>query len=463
MKAMAGTIRMRFSTVFPALLTGILLLVGADPSGAFSVCSRSAILIDASNGSVLYEQDADEPIAPASVTKIMTLYLVFDAIKAGEAHPWDRVPVSKAAASTGGSRMGLRAGTLVPLEELIQGIAVVSGNDAAVAVAEYLSGTVDQFVMKMNHKARELGMHHTFFKTPNGLPAKGQLSTARDLAKLSLSYIRHYPEALHIHSMTSYTYNNATHRNANRLLGTCPGVDGIKTGFVCASGYNLAATAKRGDVRLIAVVMGARSACVRANESEKLLEAGFQKIQAGGADHQFGEGILARAPLNRGTTDTRSVCALPRTPVDKKTPVFRAASASPVASKLARPATLNPRAVNPVAGRSKEKEPTVLASKANPSKTAIAVKSGEAARISNTKTTAAVTKKRNVIEGSEPPALAKTPSKVPLKRSPGQESKTPVAKGSGDPKCSPRNQQPPQQALNTKPPAPASKKKPGQS
>jgi len=153
--------------------------------------------------------------------------------------------------------MGLRAGRDVTLEELIKGIAVVSGNDAAVAAAEHLSGSVENFVAKMNIKAKELGMANSEFMTPNGLPAKGQVTTARDLARLSLSYIRHYPEALHIHSLTSYTYCTSTHHNANRLLGTCPGVDGIKTGFVCASGFNLAATAKRGDVRLIAVVLGA--------------------------------------------------------------------------------------------------------------------------------------------------------------------------------------------------------------
>jgi D-alanyl-D-alanine carboxypeptidase len=287
------------------LLVPFLSLWTIEASGASYLDTRSAILLDAADGQLLYEQNADFPIAPASVTKILTLYLVFDAIKQGRVHPSDRVSVSKRAANTGGSRMGLRAGRDVTLEELIKGIAVVSGNDAAVAAAEHLSGSVENFVVKMNLKAKELGMANSEFMTPNGLPAKGQVTTARDLAKLSLSYIRHYPEALHIHSLTSYTYCTSTHHNANRLLGTCPGVDGIKTGFVCASGFNLAATAKRGDVRLIAVVLGARSPWIRTIETDRLLEAGFQKLALDSRDTGSVEEILAKRELPKHTRDIR--------------------------------------------------------------------------------------------------------------------------------------------------------------
>lgn len=288
---MFGILRL---TALCLLLATVFLLGGPGDARASYICTRSAILIDAADGQVLYEQDADTLIPPASVTKILTLYLAFDAIKQGQIHPWDLVRISQRAANTGGSRMGLRAGTEVPVEELIKGIGVVSGNDAAVAMAEHLSGSVEDFVEKMNIKAKQLGMVNSEFKTPNGLPAQGQVTTARDLAKLSSSYIQHYPEALHIHSMTSYTYCKATHHNANRLLGVCPGVDGIKTGFVCAAGFNLAATAKRGDVRLIAVVMGARAPWVRTVETEKLLEAGFQKMAADSGDSPSVEQILAK-------------------------------------------------------------------------------------------------------------------------------------------------------------------------
>ncbi len=286
-------------------------LSGFGDASASYICSKSAVLINAADGKVMYEQNADLPIPPASVTKILTLYLVFDAIKHGQVHPWDLVKVSSRAANTGGSRMGLRAGRQVPLEELIKGIAVVSGNDAAVAAAEHLSGSVEAFVEKMNLKARELGMENSEFKTPNGLPAAGQFTTARDLSKLSRSYIQHYPEALHIHSMTSYAYGNSSHHNANRLLGSCPGVDGIKTGFVCASGFNLSATAKRGDVRLIAVVLGARAPWVRTVETEKLLEAGFEKMAADSADTGSVEQILARRETSGNGGNARLACAPP--------------------------------------------------------------------------------------------------------------------------------------------------------
>jgi len=303
-------------------------------SEASYVCARSAILINTADGQVLYEQNPDSLIPPASVTKILTLYLVFDAIKQGQVHPWDLVKISRRAANTCGSRMGLKAGKEVPLEELIKGIAVVSGNDGAVAAAEHLSGSVENFVSKMNIKARELGMGNSEFMTPNGLPAKGQVTTARDLAKLSLSYIQHYPEALHIHSMTSYTYNNASHHNANRLLGTCPGVDGIKTGFVCASGFNLSATAKRGDVRLIAVVMGARAPWVRTVETEKLLEAGFQKMASDSRDGGTVEEILAKQQTSGNGKHVRLACAPPTPAGDGSSAHLKRSKAQRISGKV---------------------------------------------------------------------------------------------------------------------------------
>lgn len=273
--------RTKTAVVWVAWLLLTVLIPGLAGAAPFSVNSRSAILIDTRDNRVLYEKNADSLIAPASITKVLSLYLIFEAIRDGRARLWDNVNVSCRAANTGGSRMGLRAGDQVPLEEIIKGMAVVSGNDACVAAAEHFSGSVEQFVREMNIKARMLGMRNTVFMTPNGLPAKGQLTTARDISRLSLAYLHRFPESLNIHSMCTYTYRTETHRNANRLLGKCPGVDGLKTGFVCASGYNLAATAKRGDVRLLAVVMGAPSAGTRASETEKLLEYGFQLVGGG--------------------------------------------------------------------------------------------------------------------------------------------------------------------------------------
>ncbi len=174
--------------------------------------------------------------------------------------------------------MGLREGDQVPVGELIKGMAVASGNDACVAIAEHLCGSVERFVQLMNRKAAELGMHHTVFLTADGLPADGQITTARDMAKLSMAYLRRFPYALDVHSIQSYTYRRSTHRNANRLLGTCPGVDGLKTGFVCASGYNFIATANRGNHRLVAVVLGASSPGIRAAETAKLINHGYAAL-----------------------------------------------------------------------------------------------------------------------------------------------------------------------------------------
>ncbi|MFZ5426830.1 MAG: D-alanyl-D-alanine carboxypeptidase family protein [Thermodesulfobacteriota bacterium] len=239
---------------------------------------NAAFLMNMKNGKVYYAHDADERIPPASITKVLTLYLVRDAMAKGRLKPDTPIPVSSLAIRTGGSTMSLYKGEKVPLSELIKGISVVSANNACVAVAEYMGkGDSRRFVAQMNAKAKSLGMTRSTFKNPNGLPAAGQYSTARDIAKLSASYLKRYPESLAIHSMTTHTYHGATHRNANSLLGRYNGVDGLKTGFVCASGYNITATAKRGDTRLIAVVLGARNPIVREVETARLLEYGFRK------------------------------------------------------------------------------------------------------------------------------------------------------------------------------------------
>ncbi len=238
--------------------------------------ARSAILVEVSTGTVLFEQNADEPIEPASFTKIASLYLIFEAIKQGRIHLNDEVPISEEAWRTGGSKMFIGIGTRVPLEEIIKGIAVVSGNDACVAAAEHLSGSVDTFVDAMNRKAKELGMTHTRFLTPDGLPAEGQITTARDMATLDMAYLKAFPEALGFHSMKEYSYNNIKQYNRNHLLLKDPTIDGLKTGYIAESGYHLSATSKRDGMRLIAVVMGAQSAPIREREALKLLNYGFR-------------------------------------------------------------------------------------------------------------------------------------------------------------------------------------------
>jgi D-alanyl-D-alanine carboxypeptidase len=422
MNSPTHTANMLRLTVLALVFAGSGLLLTASQSAGFSVCSRSAVLLDASNGGVLFEQDADALIAPASVTKIMTLYLVFDAIKEGKIHPWDRVTVSKRAAQTGGSRMGLRAREVVPVEELVNGIAIVSGNDAAVAVAEHLSGSVEGFVKQMNDKARVLGMHNTLFLTPNGLPAKGQVTTARDLARLSISYLRHYPDSLNIHSMTSYTYNQTTHHNANRLLGTCPGVDGIKTGFVCASGFNLSATAKRGDVRLIAVVMGARSACVRAQEAERLLEAGFYRVQTGNPmDDYPGASQLARGGAKGTASEQKASCSIPTPSLDKRSAKMLASKTkATTAPATSRKASTLPSftEIKPSGGAKEPSSQLSAGSNAKISPVAVSQPPPSAPPPGSLSKTQTARKKTKLLEGSEPSTASRT-----IKNATGGKSK----------------------------------------
>lgn len=290
-------------------LTVLLIMLAARPvqaarhAGAQTqgIGAKSAIAMDLSSGRILYEQNADQQIPPASLTKILTLYLAFEAMQEHRLSLTDTVLVTTEATAEGGSRMNIKPGEKVIVREIMKGIAVASGNDACVALAQHLAGGegVGPFVTAMNAKARELGMSETVFKNPNGMPADGQLTTARDMLRLSASYLRRFPQALTFHSMTTYVHNNHNHHNANRLLNSYEGVDGLKTGYVRASGYNNVVTARRGDTRVVAVVLGARSAGARAAATARLLDLSFQRLSAGQSlavlDEQKGRGALPAA------------------------------------------------------------------------------------------------------------------------------------------------------------------------
>jgi D-alanyl-D-alanine carboxypeptidase (penicillin-binding protein 5/6) len=238
--------------------------------------AKAAVLVDVATGTTLYEQGADDIIEPASFTKVLSLYLIFEALKQGNVHLNDEIYISQAAWRTGGSKMFVGVGSKVVLEELLKGIAVVSGNDACVAVAEHLYGSIEAFVDAMNRKAKELGMSRSHFINPHGLPAEGQVTTARDMATLGVAYLQRFPESLRFHAMREYAYNNINQFNRNRLLLKDPSVDGLKTGFVAAAGYHLAATAQRDGMRLLSVVMGAQTPAIRERESLKLLNYGYR-------------------------------------------------------------------------------------------------------------------------------------------------------------------------------------------
>jgi D-alanyl-D-alanine carboxypeptidase (penicillin-binding protein 5/6) len=262
-----------------AILWILLLLPGLSAAGDLRLTVHSAILMDMTTGRILYTHNADDLLPPASITKVLSLYIADEAIREGKVRPSDPVKISRKAGRTGGSKMFLQAGSEIPLEELLKGMAVVSANDASVAVAEYIGGNVKGFVERMNRKARELGMTRSFFKNPNGLPARGQFTTARDMLILARDYLQRFPESLNLHSQQYYTYRDITQRNQNSLLRNYPDADGLKTGWVLKAGYHIVATAKRGDTRLIAVVMGAKTPAIRAREAEKLLDEGFRMVR----------------------------------------------------------------------------------------------------------------------------------------------------------------------------------------
>ena len=234
------------------------------------------LLIDATNGEVLVEQNADQPLPPASLTKMMTAYIAEREIAEGRISFDDKVPVSIKAWKTGGSRMFIREGTEVRLEDLLRGIVIQSGNDASVAVAEYIAGSEDVFADVMNQTAVSLGMTNTQFKNSTGLPQEGHYTTAKDLGILAARTIADFPETYAMYKEKNFTYNGIKQANRNSLLFRDPSVDGLKTGHTEEAGYCLVASAERDGFRLISVVMGTASEKAREQETTKLLQYGFR-------------------------------------------------------------------------------------------------------------------------------------------------------------------------------------------
>ncbi len=249
---------------------------------------KAVMLVEMNTGRVLYQQNADRVIQPASLSKIMSLYLIAEAIEKKEAGYTDLVTISTNAVGTGGSKMLYIAGAQHEVFDLVKGMAVHSANDASVALAEYLAGSVDDFVVRMNAKARELGMKHTHFVNPHGLPSRKQTTTARDMYILSREYLRRFPNSQKIHSIERFTFNDQILTNRNDLLHNYPGADGLKTGYVGAAGFHLIATARRGDARLLAVVLGAKNRRIRSVETRKLLDYGFRLTSEKYASHRIG-------------------------------------------------------------------------------------------------------------------------------------------------------------------------------
>jgi len=246
-----------------------------------SLAARSWLLVDVASAQTLAEQAPDQRLEPASLTKLMTAYLSFAAIRQGTLKLDQTVPVSQKAWKTGGSKMFIQVGTQVKVDDLLKGMIVQSGNDACVALAEAIAGDEENFAQMMNREARRLGMRDSNFRNASGLPDPQHYTTARDLALLAAALIRDFPEDYaRYYSLKEFRYNNITQPNRNRLLHIDPSVDGLKTGHTEAAGYCLVSSAKRGPRRLLSVVLGAASDRTRIQESLKLLNYGFQFYDA---------------------------------------------------------------------------------------------------------------------------------------------------------------------------------------
>ena len=281
-----------FSTISRFLGTTLLAVVAtvahAQAPQPPEVAAKAYLLMDVSANQILASKDVDSPVEPASLTKLMTQYLVFDALKAKKITLTQTLPVSQRAWKMGGSRMFIDPKMQVPVEDLIKGMIVQSGNDATVALAEGVGGTVERFVQLMNDQAKALGLKNTGYKNPEGLTEAGHTTTARDLATLATRLMHDFPEYVHYYTIKKYRYPGtpaSNDSNRNLLLFRDPTVDGLKTGHTKAAGYCLVATAKRDfpnlqGRRLVSVVLGASSEAARANESQKLLNWGYTAYEA---------------------------------------------------------------------------------------------------------------------------------------------------------------------------------------
>jgi len=271
------------------------------PANAAWAERYAAFVIDAHSKEVLHEDMADESRYPASLTKMMTLYLLFEAIDRGEVKLQDRIVASKRAAAQPPSKLGIAAGGSISVEDAIKALVTKSANDVAVAVGEHLAGTEARFAARMTARARELGMSRTRFVNASGLPDTRQQTTARDIATLSQALLEDYPQFYGYFQTPSIKWGRVYAKNHNNLLGKVEGVDGIKTGYTRASGFNLATSVMRNGHRLIAVVMGGETALSRDNQMRFLIEQSFASLESRASGTQ-----LVGIPMERVTLDPAS-------------------------------------------------------------------------------------------------------------------------------------------------------------
>jgi D-alanyl-D-alanine carboxypeptidase (penicillin-binding protein 5/6) len=269
-RGLAGLLMLAVVSLSPAPWSGPLVAQSSDNA------RYAAVVVDAASGEVLFARHADSRRYPASITKVMTLYLTFEALTEGKVKLDDVLTVSPRAASQPPSKLGLAAGQTISLDDAMRATAVRSANDMAVAIAEHISGSEARFTALMTLKAEELGMTQTRYVNANGLPDSRQLTSARDLAILSRAIMRDFPQYYRYFGLHDWAYNGRDYRNTNGLLAANSGYDGIKTGFTNASGYNLAASAVRDGKRLVAIVLGGRSSATRNAHLAELMDIGFE-------------------------------------------------------------------------------------------------------------------------------------------------------------------------------------------
>jgi D-alanyl-D-alanine carboxypeptidase len=237
-----------------------------------------ALLFDLASGRVLYAEDPDDQWFPASLTKILTAFLVFEALRDGKISLQDKIRVSELAHSQPPSRLGLPVGAEITVETALKAMIIKSANDASVTLAEAVAGSQEAFAERMNEATKRLGMTRSRFVNANGLPAAGQVTTARDLAKLTVAVVRDFPQYAHLWGMPEMRLGKRVMRNHNALLRTYEGADGMKTGFICDSGFNLVASASRDGLKIVAVVLGETTGKERSTRAANLLEHGFQTL-----------------------------------------------------------------------------------------------------------------------------------------------------------------------------------------
>jgi D-alanyl-D-alanine carboxypeptidase (penicillin-binding protein 5/6) len=279
-----GMMMKRFSILISTVLITLFVcpwFVFAEPQVELAPQARSAVLMDASSGKVLFEKNSHEPLPPASITKVMTMLLIMEAIEQGKIKLTDQVRVSENAASMGGSQVFLQPGEQMSVDHMLKAIAMASANDASVAMAELIGGTEENFVKMMNQRAQELGLKHTRFQNSNGLPVENHYSSAYDIAVMSRELLKHPLITKYTGAYEDYLRKDSPKPfwlvNTNKLVRFYPGVDGLKTGFTSEAKFCLTATAKRGPMRIIAVVMGEPNTKIRNKEVSEMLDYAFNQ------------------------------------------------------------------------------------------------------------------------------------------------------------------------------------------